>query len=114
MPAGRMGRSYRAIAEKGSADEPFHDFVVTETLFDQTAGTQGWSVRTPCYKYVLYDAGKNREMLYDMSEDRGEMRNLAVEKQYAEELQRHREILRQWMKSHPQDGKKSPFKVIPQ
>lgn len=37
-------------------------------------------MRTPRYKYVLYDKGLYREQLYDMVNDRGEMRNLAIEK----------------------------------
>ena len=90
-----------------------HDYVVTETIFHQTAGTMGWSVRSPRYKYVLYHAGRNREMLYDMEADPGEMRNLAVESRYTAELQRHRDMLRQWMELHPLNGRKPQTAVIP-
>ena len=58
-------------------------------------------VRSSKYKYVLYDKGKYREQLYDMENDRGEMRNLAVESEYAEILRQHREMLREWLLSHP-------------
>lgn len=113
LPAGRQGKSFRQVAEKGDPAASHHEYVVTETLFNQTAGTQGWMVRTPKYKYVLYDAGKNREMLYDLEADPGETRNLAVESRYKAEVERHRAMLRQWMKSRPLNGKKSPLAVIP-
>lgn len=113
LPAGRQGRSFRQVAEKGDPATPHHEYVVTETLFSQTAGTQGWAVRSPKYKYVLYDCGKNREMLYDLEADPGETRNLAVESRYKAEVERHRAMLRQWMEARPLNGKKSPLSVIP-
>lgn len=70
-------------------------------------------VRTPKYKYVLYEAGKNREMLYDMENDRGEMRNLAIERQYKEVIKQHRTLLLEWMKRHPTPGIYSPTRFIP-
>lgn len=54
-------------------------------------------VRTAHYKYVLYDKGRYREQLFDTRTDRGEMRNLAIEKQYADVLAQHRDILNRWM-----------------
>lgn len=113
MPGQRKGRSFRKVVEQGRTDTPHHEYVVTEALFDQGGSTQGWMVRTPHFKYVLYDTGKNREQLYDMRNDRGEMRNLAVEARYHDELQRHRDILRKWMLENPLDGKNAPVNVIP-
>lgn len=98
VPEGRHGMSFRQVAEKNSVGQPY---IVTETNFRQTSGTMGWMVRTPQYKYVLYDKGKYREQLFDMESDRGEMRNLAVEAAFRDILQQHRDILRQWMKTHP-------------
>ena len=43
-------------------------------------------------KYVLYDKGRYCEQLYDMEKDRGEMRNLAVEAAYKDELYKYRTI----------------------
>ena len=57
-------------------------------------------LRTPRYKYVLYDKGLYREQLYDMLNDRGEMRNLAIEKKYRQILLQHRAYLNEWMKLH--------------
>lgn len=108
------GRSIDAAAGDAKGNTPAHDYVVTETNFLQTAGTLGWMVRTNDYKYVLYDSGRNREQLYDMRTDRGEMRNLAVEQKYKDVLRRHRNLLRQWMDSHPSKRTTTKDKVIPE
>ena len=98
LPNGRPGVSYKDAAEKGAKGQ---DYIVTETNFNQTAGTLGWMVRTPKYKYVVYDKGQYREQLFDMSEDRLEMRNLAVESKYRDVLEEHRAILKNWLKTTP-------------
>ena len=98
MPSGRSGKSIRAVLEEGEASQ---DFIVTETNFKQTAGSYGWMVRTSRYKYVLYDKGPYREQLYDMENDRGEMRNLAIESRYEGIVKEHRDILRRWLEEHP-------------
>lgn len=113
VPKEVQGVSFRSVAESGDAQKPHQPYVVTETLFAQTGGTCGWLVRTPQYKYVLYEAGKNREMLYDMENDRGEMRNLAIEGRYREIVKQHREMLREWMQKHPTPGLYSPLRFIP-
>lgn len=113
-PQSVQGVSFRSIVENGDTRQVHQPYVVTETVFAQTGGTQGWMVRTPQYKYVLYEAGKNREMLYDMENDRGEMRNLAIEGQYKEIVNRHRQLLREWMQKHPVPGKFSPLRFIPE
>lgn len=48
-----------------------------------------------------------------MKTDRGEMRNLAVERQYKEVIKQHRALLLEWMKKHPTPGKYSPTRFIP-
>lgn len=111
MPSGRPGVSYRAAAENGDEGQ---EFIVTETNFNQTAGTLGWMVRTPRYKYVLYDKGQYREQLFDMSEDRLEMRNLAVESKYRDILLEHRGILENWLKTTPGPDRKRHLRFIPE
>lgn len=113
IPAGCKGVSFRALVEQGDPQKVHQPYVVTETWFSQTGGTQGWSVRTPHYKYVLYDTGKNREMLYDMENDRGEMCNLTIEKKYQDIVKEHRALLLEWMKKHVARGKHSPIRLIP-
>ncbi len=99
VPAGRRGYSYMETLSGNDPEE--REYIVTETNFLQTSGTLGWMVRTPGYKYVLYDKGPYREQLFDMENDRGEMRNLAVESRYRDILLQHREILKEWLKTHP-------------
>ena len=114
VPEGRSGLSIRAVAESGDASLPLRDYVVTETNFNQTAGTLGWMVRTSKYKYVLYDKGQYREQLYDMDTDRGEMVNLAVDARYADIVKEHRAMLREWMETHPGPGRARHFRFIPE
>ena len=70
-------------------------------------------VRTPRYKYVLYDKGLYREQLYDMENDRGETVNLAVESRYEDILNQMREILRNWLKATPGPNRNNHLKYIP-
>ncbi|MGL5920625.1 MAG: sulfatase family protein, partial [Bacteroidales bacterium] len=106
VPGGRQGVSFKKLVEKGDPNASHQPFVVTETTFLQTGGTLGWMVRTPKYKYVLYDKGKNREQFYDLEADRGEMRNLAIEAKYKPEIEKHRKMLNEWMNNHkPKNGK---------
>ena len=114
VPAGRSGLSLRDVAESGDAAHPFRDYVVTETNFNQTAGTSGWMVRTARYKYVLYDKGLYREQLYDMENDRGEMVNLAVDSKYRHIVEEHRAMLMEWMQSHPGPRNASMVRFIPE
>lgn len=99
MPKSAVGKSFRKIVEKGNEGTPHQEYVITETQFDG-GKTRGWMVRSERYKYVLYDKGRYREQLFDMQRDRGEMRNLAVEKAYDDELQKHRDILENWMRTY--------------
>lgn len=98
-PASTRGKSFRAAVEKADAGLSNQDFVVCETRFDNSK-TRGWMLRSGKFKYVLYDKGRFREQLYDMTADRGETRNLAVEKKYADVLQQHRDMLARWMKDN--------------
>ena len=111
LPYGRPGVSYKAAAEKGAAGQ---NYIVTETNFNQTAGTLGWMVRTPKYKYVLYDKGQYREQLFDMENDRAEMRNLAVESKYRDVLLEHRSILENWLKTTPGPERARHLRFIPE
>lgn len=96
---GQHGVSFKQLAEKANPEEQHQPYVVTETTFDKGIA-RGWALRTARYKYVLYDKGLYREQLYDMENDRGEMRNLAIEKKYNDILLQHRDILNEWMKLH--------------
>lgn len=107
IPKPCKGISLRPALEK--QEKATREYIVTETLFDN-AETAGWMVRTPRYKYVLYDKGRYREQLYDMENDRGEMVNLAIESRYAHELRRHRTLLQQWAR---ENGAAKVIRFIP-
>ena len=49
---------------------------------------------------MLYDKGRHREQLFDMQNDRGEIRNLVMENAYNQELQKMRDILEKWMNTY--------------
>lgn len=100
LPEGVHGVSYVKLVEHARQEQKHQDYIVTETLFDKGGKTRGWALRTEQYKYVLYDKGRYREQLFDMYKDRGEMCNLAIEAKYQRELEKHRELLYEWMKIH--------------
>ena len=99
LPAGVQGTSFRSIAESGDPLKRHQNHIIIETRFDGSK-TRGWVVRSERYKYVLYDKGRYREQLFDMQNDRGEMRNLAVENAYSGQLREMRDILERWMDSN--------------
>ena len=113
IPEGLPGRSYRKLVENCDINAGHQDFVVTETMFDKGGNTRGWALRTKDFKYVIYDKGHYREQLFDMNTDRGEMRNLAIEKRYETELKRHRALLDEWMKLHKTKQIRAGLNIIP-
>jgi arylsulfatase A-like enzyme len=56
----------------------------------------GRMVRTNEYKYAVYGRGRYREQLFDLTEDQGEMVNLAVDARHEDVLAEHRERLLEW------------------
>lgn len=79
---------------------PQRDHVVTETefgTFGKPNGYLGRAVRTPRYKYIVYNSGQNREFLVDMENDPGETINLAGTPDHRKELDRHRILLRDYI-----------------
>lgn len=92
-PSLYRGRSLRPVVE--GRVTTLHEEVFVETLLSGV-GMRGWSIVGPRYKYVLYQWGRNREALYDLQEDPGEMINLAVDRRYAGELNRLRRALYEW------------------
>lgn len=113
LPEGKHGVSYKELVTKADPEAKHQDYVVTETLFDNGDNTRGWMVRTANYKYVMYDKGRYREQLFDMNRDRGEMRNLVVEKQYEDVLLQHRAILNDWMKLHHTRQIRKDLNLVP-
>jgi arylsulfatase A-like enzyme len=96
-PAYVSGQSLRPLVETGSWKD--HPFVITQTLFNKGTDVPGWAgrmVRSPNYKYVLYNQGKGREQLFNMEADPLEMRNLVNDPESQMILKQHREMLERW------------------
>ena len=90
VPEGREGRSLRPLAE-GRAAGKWRGYIAVESQ-------NGRMIRTERFKYCLYDSGQRREQLTDMRNDPGEMNNLAADEKYKDVLDRHRRLLRRWVK----------------
>ena len=54
----------------------------------------GFMIVTKNYKYQLYDEGNNREQLFNLKEDPGEMKNYAKDPEYADVLEKHRDFFK--------------------
>lgn len=99
------GNSLRPTLER-KMDGKDHPHVVCELAADKDRPEiQGRMIRTQRYKYCAF-APRGGEQLFDMQEDPGETRNLAPDKDHAEELNRHRELLAEWCRKT-----KDPFSV---
>jgi arylsulfatase A-like enzyme len=94
-PEGTHGRSLRPLLTADAPMAKWRDHVVAETYFPGH-NCQGRMVRTERFKYVAYSWGAYREQLFDMFKDPGEMVNLAVRDRFADVLQQHRDLLRDW------------------
>ena len=93
LPTELKGRSVRALAE-GRTPASWRETIVTEN-----GGSR--MLRSARYKYVVYATGKRNEMLTDMNEDPGEMKNLALDPAFASVLTEHRRLLKEW---YPANG----------
>jgi arylsulfatase A-like enzyme len=89
-PRGLAGKSIRPIVE-GKPDTDWRDYLVVESQ-------HGRMLRTDRFKYCIYDSGKDREQLIDLVNDPGEMTSLTGDEKYAEILDEHRQLLREWVK----------------
>ena len=55
---------------------------------------------------MLFGRGENREQFFDVEADPGETSNLIADASLAEEIERHRGLLKQWMEdTHDAFGK---------
>ncbi len=89
VPPELPGHSVRALAE-GRDPGPWREYVVSETHY-------GRMVCSGRYKYCVYESGSRPETLVDLTQDPGEMNNLAASPEHAQILEQHRAYLRQWL-----------------
>ncbi|RMF95514.1 MAG: DUF4976 domain-containing protein [Planctomycetota bacterium] len=89
VPAGLSGRSLRALAA-GREEKAWREYVVSECKC-------GRMIRNDRFKYIVYESGTNREQLFDLRNDPGELHNLAVRAEYQDTLRQMRKALAEWM-----------------
>ncbi|MBB3700757.1 sulfatase-like hydrolase/transferase [Flammeovirga yaeyamensis] len=80
------------------------DYVISEMIqpgFTNEDKTPyiGRMVVSEDYKYFIFDKGENREQLFDIKNDPGELKNLSKDANYTKQLNRHRAYLREWIES---------------
>ncbi|MEI7835716.1 MAG: sulfatase-like hydrolase/transferase [Planctomycetota bacterium] len=97
IPADVRGRSLRPVIETpATAGAPL---VVAELQPDparrELKGRILWTGR---FKYAVFSHGERPEMLFDLHLDPGETRNLAGLAGYVVELNRHRQLLTEWVR----------------
>lgn len=97
------GESFKPIVEGKKGNE--RDFLVVETKFADfhSYKTMGRSVVGKKFKYVIYSWGKNREQLFDLEADPGEMHNLVDDLSYKKTLNMYRDYLYNWCKETNDD-----------
>lgn len=101
VPEALVGRSLRPLAERRVPEE-WRTSLVVESKPSRM-------IRTARFKYCVYGYGEPREMLIDLEQDPGEMRNLAENATYKKVLNEHRKLLRDWYR---ENGEKLPQKYI--
>ena len=95
---GFAGKSMRPALE--NKNHKLRDNLIVE-LCDYKPDTTriGRMVRTSGFKYNYYSTGRNNEQLFDMIADKGEMNNLAYDPEFKDQLEEHRNLLKDWEKS---------------
>jgi arylsulfatase A-like enzyme len=96
------GRSLKASAQNPTIADP-RRYVVSENRMAQGAPVDGRTpelsgrmVRSARFKYCAYDSGNQRESLFDVERDPGEMVNLAGQAAHRDALAQHRQFLAEW------------------
>lgn len=99
IPAAVRGVSLRPALEGGHLPRTF---VAGELLY-QDSTREGRMIRTARHKYVVFNGGARPEQLFDLDADPGEVLNLAARPEGQAELDRHRAILRAWIRETKDD-----------
>ncbi|HYW81331.1 MAG TPA: sulfatase-like hydrolase/transferase [Thermoguttaceae bacterium] len=94
-PTELKGCSVKPLTTQADSAGPWRKCLVAENEASRVL----WSRHS---KYAVYDQGQSREMLIDLNNDPGEMRNLAEEPEYRAEVRRHRKLLQQWYADYGQ------------
>ena len=98
VPGSLSGRSVRPSVEGQTPESP-RDYVVSQVHLCQpkmpveTPRTYARMVRSSRYSYWLLDQGKDREVLFDVKADPGEMTNIAAHPDSRPAIEQHRAFL---------------------
>jgi arylsulfatase A-like enzyme len=86
------------VLRNSDASGEKREYVVSElTQSKKNKIFTGRMIVSERFKYFLFDSGENREQLFDLSEDPGELHPVTNEKKYERELFAHRQMLRDWI-----------------
>jgi len=112
VPDGLHGVDMTPAVLDGAAGSPMPErgYVVSE--INQLGGLKGRMVLSRDYKYILFDGGDNREVLFDRVNDPGEMNPVTHDPAYRAPLRAHRDMLREWDRRVGDDDF-SPAEIIP-
>jgi choline-sulfatase len=105
IPEGLPGMSLKESVKSGGIPDPRAYIVIQNKMIQgspidgQKPEPAGRMVRSKRFKYCAFDVGGRRESLIDMDSDPGETINLAGKNEYKQELERHRQYLREWCQS---------------
>jgi choline-sulfatase len=108
-PNGLMGVDISKRIENPAKN--LRDTLVIETDFANDVvllGISGRAVITNNLKYIVYNKGKVREQLFDLSKDPGEMNNLTTSTNHQKQLQQMRNYLTTWCKKNGDGFKMAP------
>ncbi len=105
-PEKARGVSLKSIVTK--EDNPVErEYIVVSDKLEQGVAIngskpepEGRMLRTKRFKYWIYNEGVQRETLYDLKNDPGEMVNLANEPDYSDDLKKCRNALVEWGKKY--------------
>jgi arylsulfatase A-like enzyme len=90
------GESIRPIIE--APESAWRDYLVVELAdYKPDSSRKGRMVRTAGFKYNVFSKGEDNEQLFDLLNDPGESTNLARDAAYVEEINKHRQLLKEWM-----------------
>jgi arylsulfatase A-like enzyme len=91
VPGYLQGQSLAPVVRGRPAQ--LREYTVTETAVGRT---QGRSLRTARYEYVVYQRSKNGQQFFDLKDDPGETKNLIGHADFADAIARHRNLLSAW------------------
>ena len=106
-PGDLPGASFLPVAAGDASAPDAPEYLVCQARFAQGAAIEGENpevesrmLRTDGYKYMVFDRGDYREMLFDLQNDPGETSNLARNESFADILKQHRRLFRDFARHH--------------